>query len=90
LPAGLYHEARPRRAGAGRNGGPMLDNTTSVVLLVLIVAIYMLPTLIAFARDHPRRGAITLINVLFGWTLIVWIVVFVWALATPTDAVGIP
>jgi hypothetical protein len=90
LPTGLYHgSARLRRAGAGRHGGPMLDNTTSVVLLILIVALYMLPTLIAFARDHPRRGAITLVNVLFGWTLIVWIIVFVWALMTPSNALEI-
>jgi hypothetical protein len=85
----LYHGGCSRRAGAGRHGGPMLDNTTSVVLLILIVAIYMLPTLIAFARDHPRRGTIALINVLFGWTLIVWIIVFVWASLTPITTVEI-
>jgi hypothetical protein len=58
----------------------MYDNTIIVVLMILIVAIYMLPTLIAYGRDHPRRSMITLVNILFGWTLVGWLVVFVWAL----------
>ena len=61
----------------------MYDNTVTVVLLVLIVGIYLLPTLIAYARDHPRRAQVAFFNILFGWTLILWIIAFVWALATP-------
>ena len=61
----------------------MLDNTTTVVLLILIVAIYMLPTLIANARDHPRRRQITVVNILFGWTLIGWLIAFFWAAMGP-------
>ena len=68
----------------------MLGNTTSVILLALIVALYMLPSLIAFARDHPQRRALTLLNILFGWTLIGWIMLFVWAVATPSDVTEIP
>ncbi len=64
----------------------MLDKTTSVILLLLIALLYMLPTLIGFARNHPRRGQLTIVNILFGWTLVGLVVVFVWALATPTDA----
>jgi len=58
----------------------MYDNTVIVVLMILIVAIYMLPTLLAYGRDHPRRSTITLVNILFGWTLVGWLVVFIWAL----------
>jgi len=68
----------------------MLGNTTSVIILVLIIALYMLPTLIAFGRDHPHRRAVTLLNILFGWTLLGWILVFVWAVATPSDVTEIP
>jgi hypothetical protein len=73
-----------RRASAGgRRECGMLDNTTTVVLLILIVAIYMLPTLIANARDHPRRRQITVVNILFGWTLVGWLVAFFWAAMGP-------
>jgi len=41
--------------------------------------IYMLPTLIAFGREHPRRHDITVANILLGWTLIGWIVIFLYA-----------
>jgi len=78
------------REAAVKCGGQMLGNTTNVILLVIIVALYMLPTLAAFARDHPRRGAITLLNILFGWTLIGWIVLFMWALLGPTEATEYP
>jgi hypothetical protein len=57
----------------------MLSNTLTVVMLLLIALLYMLPTLIAFGREHPRRDAIAVINILLGWTLIVWIGVFLWA-----------
>ena len=67
----------------------MLDNTTTVILIILIVALYMIPTLVANARDHPRRPQITLLNILFGWTLIGWIAVFLWAaLARPEEQPG--
>ncbi len=57
----------------------MLSNTVTVVVLLVIALIYMLPTLIAFGREHPRRADIAVINILLGWTLIVWIGVFLWA-----------
>ena len=48
-------------------------------MLLLIIMIYMLPTLIAFGREHPRRHDITVANILLGWTLIGWIVIFLYA-----------
>ena len=33
----------------------MLGSTTTILMLLVIVVIYMLPTLIAFGREHPRR-----------------------------------
>jgi hypothetical protein len=57
-----------------------LEATQTVVLLVLIVVLYLLPTLIAFGREHPQRTTVALLNIVLGWTLIGWIVVFVWAL----------
>ena len=63
----------------------MLSNTESVLLLIAIVVIYMLPGLIAFGRDHPKRQTIVVLNILFGWTLIVWFVLFLWASLARTE-----
>jgi uncharacterized membrane protein len=57
----------------------MLGNTTTILILVAIVVLYLLPTLIAFGRQHPHRQEVTLVNILLGWTLIGWIGVFLWA-----------
>lgn len=63
-----------------------MENTTTVIVLVLILVIYMLPTLMAYSREHPRRALIGVLNIAFGWTLIGWILVFLCAaLARPAD-----
>ena len=63
----------------------MLDSTTTVLMLIAVVFIYMLPTLIAFGREHRRRMDVTVVNILFGWTLIGWLLAIVWALRNPTE-----
>ena len=57
----------------------MFDSTVTVILLAIIVLIYLLPTLIAFGREHPQRGLILILNLIFGWTLLGWILIFLWA-----------
>ena len=57
----------------------MLGSTSTILMLLAIVVIYLLPTLIAFGREHPRRQDVAVANILLGWTLIGWIVVFLWA-----------
>jgi T4 superinfection immunity protein len=63
----------------------MYDNTIFVIILMLCVIIYMLPTLIAYARDIPRRQAVTVVNIIFGWTLIGWFITFLWASLAATS-----
>lgn len=57
----------------------MFGNTATILILLVIVVLYMLPSLIAFGREHPLRQDITLVNIVVGWTLIGWIAVFLWA-----------
>ena len=64
----------------------MLGNTTTILMVLAIVLIYMLPTLIAFGREHPRRQDVALVNILLGWTLIGWIAVFLWASLTHVES----
>ena len=39
-------------------------------LLGLVLVFYYVPTMIALWREHPRAGAIYVINFLSGWTFI--------------------
>jgi uncharacterized membrane protein len=62
----------------------MYGSTATILMLMAIVLIYMLPTFIAFGREHPRRQDVAVINILFGWTLIGWIGAFLWAALAET------
>lgn len=48
-------------------------------LVLLLVAIYFLPTLIASSRGHQNSAAIFVMNLLLGWTLIGWVMALVWS-----------
>ena len=50
-----------------------------LLLVVLIFALYFLPTLIAFLRQHKNKPAIFLLNLLLGWTVLGWVVSLVWS-----------
>lgn len=55
-------------------------------LLVILcgIAMYFLPAIIAHHRKHVSSGAIFLINLLSGWSVIGWIVCFAWACSGET------
>lgn len=41
---------------------------------VVVIAIYLLPTIIAVGRKMPNTGSIVVIDILLGWTVVGWIV----------------
>lgn len=50
----------------------------ALVMLVVGVAIYFLPSYEAWARSHPNFTGVFLLNLLLGWTLLGWVVALVW------------
>lgn len=64
----------------------------ALVLLILYVGGYMLPTIVGAARQRHNLLAIAALNLLLGWTLIGWVVALVWALTSnpPGVAIGAP
>ena len=42
--------------------------------VLLVIALYFIPTIIALARSMPNTGSVAVINLLLGWTVIGWIV----------------
>jgi hypothetical protein len=48
-------------------------------IIATLVALGVLPSIIAFARGHTKRRAILMLNVLLGWTIIGWIAALVWS-----------
>ena len=51
--------------------------------LILVLAFYFLPTIVANQNCHKSEGLIFFINLLFGWTLIGWLAAVIWAASGP-------
>jgi Superinfection immunity protein len=56
--------------------------TAAAIILMLVVVVaalgaHFMPTIVAWERYHNNRGAIFVLNVLLGWTLIGWVVALV-------------
>ena len=47
---------------------------------VITVLFYFIPTLIAYGRKHRSRQTVGILNLVFGWTGIGWVICLVWAL----------
>ncbi len=47
--------------------------------------VYALPTLIAFYRHANSVKSIAVLNLLLGWTLIMWFGASIWAITDKTD-----
>lgn len=55
------------------------DIIPGLVWLAIFGAIYFLPAIVANSRDHRQTGAIVVLNLLAGWTVVGWVVAIVWA-----------
>ena len=58
-----------------------------VLLIILLIAVYGLPWFLAGSRGHPESGAIGWLNLFLGWTGVVWVILFLWAVLPSTEKV---
>ena len=47
--------------------------------LVVLVGVYLFPTIIAGIRGKRNTFAIGMLNLITGWTFIGWVAAFIWA-----------
>jgi hypothetical protein len=47
--------------------------------IAIMFLLYWLPSLLAYHWRHRNRTAILVTNFFFGWTIIAWIVILIWA-----------
>jgi Na+/proline symporter len=57
----------------------MESDTIWILLGLLAGSIYMLPTIFAFNKGHRNRWVIMIINIVFGLTLLGWLIAIIWA-----------
>lgn len=49
------------------------------LVMVSAIALYFLPTIIAGYRQHSSLFVIALLNIFFGWTMLGWLILVIWA-----------
>jgi hypothetical protein len=62
------------------------SESTSVALVLVLLALYIVPSIVAVVRNVPNVGSVIVINALLGWTLIGWVVALAMAVRTVPPA----
>lgn len=62
------------------------SNDMELVINFLWFNVYILPAWIAVIRGHLNQNPIAIINLLLGWTGILWIICLAWAFSSNTKA----
>jgi len=50
-----------------------------MILIVIAMVIYFLPSIIAMVRENTQTLAIFILNLILGWTGLGWVGALVWA-----------
>lgn len=55
-----------------------------LIFLAIVIAIYLLPSIIAAMRSLSNGWSIFILNLLLGWTLVFWVASLCWACSGTT------
>lgn len=77
---------RDRAAASAETWREIRVWTFWLILLVVGLIIYFIPTIIAVNRKKTNTGAIFALNLFLGWMLVGWVVALVWALSVDAAA----
>lgn len=58
-----------------------MESLAAILVLLFVLAVYLIPTIIAFARGHASKWGISVLNIVLGWSLVFWVVALIWALS---------
>ena len=65
--------------------GNELNNTfgpiATIIIFSLFLVVLFIPSIIALTKNHPKKIAIIVLNLLLGSTGIGWIVALLWSLS---------
>lgn len=57
----------------------VLQLLSALIGFAILGPVFLLPTLLAVSRKHPRAFLIALLNAMFGWTVLAWVALLIWA-----------
>lgn len=56
-----------------------MELETVIILGLLLLSMYLLPSIVACARGHKDGVSIFVLNIFLGWTLVGWVCALAWA-----------
>lgn len=59
-----------------------ISNFETWMLILFFIWLYLLPSYMALQKGSVMTGFIFFLNLFLGWTLIIWVICFVWAATT--------
>ena len=60
------------------DNGNAVGGVLVLILVILVLGAYFLPSIVAAARKHRNNTAIFFLNLLLGWSVIGWVGALVW------------
>ncbi|MFK5912987.1 MAG: superinfection immunity protein [Woeseiaceae bacterium] len=51
----------------------------AIIILIIVVYVYFIPSFVATKRGHSAVNGIIFVNLIAGWSLIGWVVCLIWA-----------
>lgn len=57
----------------------LITHIISFILLIIVLSAYFIPCIVALVRKHQHTVPIIIINILLGWTFVVWVVCVAWS-----------
>jgi hypothetical protein len=64
---------------------PTADPASGLFTLAILGALYFVPAMTAYRRDHANKAAIAALNICLGWTGVGWVAALVWSLTDNTN-----
>lgn len=64
-----------------------VTNNLDILLIPLLIALYSLPTIIAFKKGHSSAIAIATLNFFLGLSFLGWVISLVWALSNSNKTI---
>lgn len=73
-----------------QDAGSFLNICGGIILVLLAIALYLLPSIVASRRHHHNATAIFILNLFLGWTFLGYIVALVWAFTATSGSRALP
>lgn len=56
-----------------------MDTMYVIAVSISLILVYFIPAIVASHKKHKQQTAICILNLVFGWTVLGWLIALIWA-----------